>query len=454
MSTASFRIACYNVLAPVYAVKHKQQEGLTPEGSDNWFARWPALARAISSCPCDIMCMLELGRKGYSSAAEDIRKLAESFTPPFQMLYFDHPWRKDAVAILYAEERFEFLQMRTTEHHGNVTPLVDLRDRATGAVVRVLAFHQFHPKDSRHPGHLGAALSLAEQGELVDCTVIAGDFNEDPRQSSLQKQVEFVRQYRCAVRCSCPHLPQVSTSKVPAEPQLDWIWVRGAEPEYDDFCQHVIRQSHKPCPETGMWPSDHGMEAVRCTISRLRRSLGFLLPPAEGEAVLFQNESGAAGGVGAFVLKRLAERLPGETLRRVPADRLHAVLAPQSWLTALAATTLPRPVPGGPWCCTWTGFGVAEHNGQAHVVATFELQDTAHQASLQAYLQGFGDACGRGTEDIELHVPIIRTSATCATLRPALAQLGTVNLPRESANGHRGFEITEMQVLRCIDTAP
>lgn len=449
MSRPSFRIGAYNLLAPYYAEKYKQKEGILENGTENWSVRWPALAQVLSGCPWDILCLVELAKAKYSTAKKNVEDLCLTFAAPLSMCYFEHPLRKDALAILYAGERFDLLRRDTLEFNGAATALVDLKERHTGFTLRVMAVHQWHPMDKRHTGHMNAILNFA-QGH-VDCTVLAGDFNEDARKSENAAQQDLVRSFKSVDRQAYPHLPKESTPNL-GQDKLDWIWVKGADPEYDDFCQHVIAASHRPCLETGNWPSDHGMEAVHCTNVKQRCFLGYVLPHHEGEAVFFERDGGAPGGVGAFILKRLAMQMPGETFRRIPEKLQHALLVPPTCFANLSESLkvqFPKPPPGGPWRCHWTGFAVGGSVGRANVVLTYEVRDPGHWSSMQGYIQGFRDACGEGSSDnFRLYVAIIHTSACHKTLQAALDQLGDLHLPRDNKDGFSGFEISSLQLLQ------
>ena len=53
--------------------------------------------------------------------------------------------------------------------------------------------------------------------------------------------------------------------------KIDYIFVKGNEQktvlERSEECRMAIEMSHAACPETGEWPSDHGMEALQVVVS-------------------------------------------------------------------------------------------------------------------------------------------------------------------------------------------
>ena len=173
---------------------------------------------------------------------------------------------------MFAVERFDLLGTDSFEHNGMVTGLADLMEKGTGISVRVVVLHGFHPRNAKsHAGHLEGILKFARGrnvGDNMHCTVLAGDFNEDPRQSLQPAAQALVRDFVTASREDHPELPIKSTTNPNIEHKLDWVWVEGAQVEYDDRCKRAIISSHTACPETGQWPSDHGLEAVRLLLSR------------------------------------------------------------------------------------------------------------------------------------------------------------------------------------------
>ena len=271
-SDSSFQIGCYNLLAPCYALKWMTPEGITKSCQDNWVSRWPALKRVLSQCSWDVVCIVELGRwSRHSNPRKDLSVLCPALKNKLTMRYFKHSGRQDAVAVLYATDRFDFIRESFMDFNGAVVPKVDLQERTTSKVLRVLAVHQWHPKSKHHHGHLKAILEFAvhtapTDGPAVDCTVLAGDFNEDAKMSDGAEYRELKKHYRTAHRERYPELPKSSMKR--SKNKVDWIWVQGAEPDYDEVSQCVVARSHSPCDETGRWPSDHGMEAVRCVLAK------------------------------------------------------------------------------------------------------------------------------------------------------------------------------------------
>ena len=154
-----------------------------------------------------------------------------------------------------------------------------------------MVVHQWHPADTRSSGHLGGILRFAQlHGSSCDCTILAGDFNEDARVSERPAAQVLTTNYTSPDRtlCGLPAGSLVGRSLVKA----DWVWLRGARAEYDRACIEAVTMSHRKCGETGQWPSDHGLEAVRAVISDpapgpslLQGScaIGYALDHSEGE---------------------------------------------------------------------------------------------------------------------------------------------------------------------------
>ena len=63
--------------------------------------------------------------------------------------------------------------------------------------------------------------------------------------------------------------------------------VRTLQLFHDEATLAAIKRSHRPCEETGEWPSDHGVEAVALFVrsTTAAASSSWVLPVAVGAAV-------------------------------------------------------------------------------------------------------------------------------------------------------------------------
>ena len=188
-------VASFNILNPYHAVKWQTQEGLDPDGADNW-------ARHRSARVLDT-----LRRADFDICA--IQELSERTRPvlkdEFAEACFATHWAEEeagahGTAIFYNQERLELLNARAVRHAIPDSPegkwrcaaLAELRERSTGLRFRALSVHLkgYNPYEEEIPekrrqqqagdqelaSYLAASLA---DGEALDGVFIMGDFNED-----------------------------------------------------------------------------------------------------------------------------------------------------------------------------------------------------------------------------------------------------------------------------------
>ena len=96
------------------------------------------------------------------------------------MLHFEHPRREDVVAIMYAADPFEVVNGSRFEFRGAVTGLAKLREKDTGHSICDVVTHLWHPSDEASSAHFEGVLRFVDlRGSSCECTVLAGDLDED-----------------------------------------------------------------------------------------------------------------------------------------------------------------------------------------------------------------------------------------------------------------------------------
>ena len=70
--TASLRVLSYNLLAPAYAVKWREPEGMTEDGQSNWAVRWPALRANIERSRAEVVLLQEVDDESRPAVEGDL----------------------------------------------------------------------------------------------------------------------------------------------------------------------------------------------------------------------------------------------------------------------------------------------------------------------------------------------------------------------------------------------
>ena len=162
------------------------------------------------------------------------------------------------------------------------TARLDLVDKDSGLVIRVVATHQKGYQEDQ----LAQALAHAAAGNNADATLVCGDFNEEF--SLRQWPMGYATLGREA------DLPAVSRPPHKVQKQVDYIFVstnvtervRALHIGRDDDSFDAILDSHEVC-ETGDMPSDHGAcpRHWRGPASRAPRACQLASPPPDPPCV-------------------------------------------------------------------------------------------------------------------------------------------------------------------------
>ena len=127
-----------------------------------------------------------------------------------------------------------------------------------------------------------------------------------------------------------------------------------------------------------------------------------------GDVIIFQKEDGSPGGVGTYLLKKLRDHLPDETLE--PASELYTILIPPPFLANRAADDwigYPKDLPNGPWTCKWSSYDTEETSDGSAVALGYTLAGPVSLASMQGYVCGW-----------KMHAPVSREEC-CPSASPS-----------------------------------
>lgn len=183
----SFTVGTYNILHPVFAVRHNQKQGLVCDvggnpvqpPQDNWKIRSVDLVSNVKSANPDILNVEEISKTNFDQLNNEFQKLG------YEGVHLDHQANEDGVAVFYKTKRFKPIQVR--DHHfakdNRAHKIVDLEDVATKEVTRNVVTHfrgganpDQHPEGIEHAKQVLVDLNaISTQG--VARVILSADFN-------------------------------------------------------------------------------------------------------------------------------------------------------------------------------------------------------------------------------------------------------------------------------------
>eukprot|EP00397_Hematodinium_sp_SG-2012_P064513 GEMP01091400.1.p1 GENE.GEMP01091400.1~~GEMP01091400.1.p1 ORF type:complete len:118 (+),score=19.40 GEMP01091400.1:85-438(+) len=106
------RVGTYNLLAPVYAKKWGEREGVDSHGKSNWPQRWLSQKAILESAALDIIFLQEIDAESLRS----IENWAEG--AGYAFLYFDHPGREDGLGFCFRKSQFSLIETKSEKLYG------------------------------------------------------------------------------------------------------------------------------------------------------------------------------------------------------------------------------------------------------------------------------------------------------------------------------------------------
>ena len=270
-------VATYNVLYPIYSVKHSQAEGIDAEGGSNWPQRVPAIAAMLREGDVDAYLLQEVGLK----QMVDLRSImGVGCTPPqfveyrgvcglrfdlgkYSCIHITHPGRaaRDGTAVLVHSDRLMLLGCTAVPLPGQdgerdgpyMAAAVALVSDAAGCRVLVSSAH-FYGKgwaentfvESMRPP--GLQKLEEELGYRVDAVIWGGDANHSYTADSVPEGFTFAG-------------PSVRPTR--GTRRIDWIFAsQGCEMDRSAKTHKFVMTTHRIIRATGHQASDHRADAV------------------------------------------------------------------------------------------------------------------------------------------------------------------------------------------------
>lgn len=181
----SVRIGTYNVLNPVFENKYTNK--------DSWDDRLPFIVANIMDSNCDIICLQEIGLRGYNDLAQNeaIRARYKTLFHPHLPSKPDQAEGRDGLAFFYNPENVELLKFHTSKIHTRPTHrndfFADMKIRGPKPFfIRVGGTHLDGEKELIKGNQQLAGLvkdMLEPSLSIVDMAIVCGDFNEGQDQN-------------------------------------------------------------------------------------------------------------------------------------------------------------------------------------------------------------------------------------------------------------------------------
>ena len=239
-------------------------------GGSNWSARWPAILRILAASACDVLTLQEVEESVRTELEQGLDSIGLS------LVWFAHPGRVDAVAIAFRTDQFTLEACASRdfprEDPKATTGRVDLRHNSSGIHIRCLSTHQRGGNTTQLEDTFQFAYEDAPAKAVI---LVCGDFNEDFGPKFEPFEFQTLDRDPAAgepiVSLSYCGLADLGAENSSGKGKIDYIFVKGNEQkiglERSEGSRVAIEMSHAACPETGEWPSDHGMEALQVVVS-------------------------------------------------------------------------------------------------------------------------------------------------------------------------------------------
>lgn len=239
-ATSTVRIGTYNILNPFHAVKWRTAEGLNEAGDDNWDqGRAQTILDNLRHASLDLCALQEVSARTYPLLAEASLDQGSCGLSLLHTHATREPEGAHGVAVLYQRARFELIRdvgLKTREEEHRSASCVDLRERESGRVYRVISVHLKgynpyeldleHKREAQKRGdhelksYLGDALAELDG---VDGVFVLGDFNEDAPEMEARGITSRQGQL---IQAGFTWSGVIEPTEVKTERQIDWIFYR------------------------------------------------------------------------------------------------------------------------------------------------------------------------------------------------------------------------------------
>jgi len=264
----SFVIGTYNLLNPFHAVKWSASEGIDEAGEDNWDkGRCDSLISNINLANLDICAVQEINQKTGRDIQRVLPGLASMTLSRIRLHKSTEAQSAHGVAVLYNTKRFKLLDdkgIQTSQLHYRHASSVDLKERKTGSVYRVVSVHiegyNPHEKDisKKRQEQMRGDHELLEYLKTImadidglDGIFILGDFNEDAQEMRFRNAES---RQGCLIDLGFQWSGVITPTETRSKRQIDWIF---------HLCNHSDRYTleHTPISQD-FRASDHALTAI------------------------------------------------------------------------------------------------------------------------------------------------------------------------------------------------
>ncbi len=259
----TFTVGSYNLLHPTYAQKYREREGIGRDGSSNWAARMPHIARLLSVSRLDVYLLQEVDQ---AQAAELVR--VGGITDSYDLHHCTHPNREaqDGVAVLLRRECFSVaareqipFDAREEKYRGGhymCAAATFARHLETGLRLVLVSVH-LYPKKSIDPQATLLAF-LERRAPDFDAAVWGGDCNH----VYASPPAGFAWE---PTQAHAPTRRGLHTGH--RGKKIDWIFCsRNCSLAQCGAANVLADASRQAIPETGSPPSDHFAVAAAVTL--------------------------------------------------------------------------------------------------------------------------------------------------------------------------------------------
>jgi exonuclease III len=255
-------VGTFNILDPIFAVKHRQPQGLVgqqpPDGErmGNWPTRKDRIVQLIKASNLDVINLQEVSRKSLAGMEKEIEKMG------YGIKYVKHTGRHDGLAILYKMNKLEEQNFCCHSKKGLKFCYIDLRviNDKEKKIIRVANCHLKggDPENQKiGTAQIEKLVAKVNKGskKMAAC-IITGDLNacdykNDPKFRALKaKGYEFDG-----------NIDATEINKQGTKRHIDWIWVRSSSAQL----AHLIIQ--QPILSLTNDVSDHVLSATRIVFS-------------------------------------------------------------------------------------------------------------------------------------------------------------------------------------------
>jgi endonuclease/exonuclease/phosphatase family metal-dependent hydrolase len=221
-------IGTLNILDPIFAVKHKQAEGLALPGMSNWSTRKIRIEELIQECALDVICLQEVSSQSLSDMKAAIKEQG------YKIRHVKHSGRHDGLAILYKKDKLEEKEFHSLSKHGINSCYIDLCDKTNAKMIRVANCHLLGgPHTDKGTEQIEELVAETDKAgsQKIDLRIIAGDFNtqmlKDSKFTALQK-------------ANYAFDGNITPTEPSTKRHIDWIWVRSSPQIPPVFSDHLV----------------------------------------------------------------------------------------------------------------------------------------------------------------------------------------------------------------------